>query len=113
MKFACDFDIFRAWGDAVANKRFERPVERGYNVATIYKRAQGSGTIRAIQGLDDIGRRFGQHVVWNTLQPIGSRRRDWRATLVSDGFIMLRHPDLKTTLAMADEVGTKVQLYAQ
>jgi hypothetical protein len=112
MKFACDFDVFRAWGEAIANKRFARPVERNHNVATIYKRAQGSGSIRAIQGLDDIERRFGQHIVWNTLLPVGARRRDWRATLVSDGFIMLRHPDLETTLAMADDVGTKVQLYA-
>jgi hypothetical protein len=31
---------------------------------------------------------------------------------VSDGFIMLRHPDLAATLAMADEVGTELQLYA-
>jgi hypothetical protein len=112
MKFACDFDVFRAWGEAVSNKRFAGPIERRYNVATIYKRAQGTGTIRAIHGLDEIGRRFGQHVVWNTLLPVGARRRDWRATLVSDGFIMLRHPDLQTTLAMADEVGMKVQLQA-
>ena len=64
------------------------------------------------QGLDEIGRRFGEHVVWNNLLPVGARRRDWRATLVSDGFLMLRHADLPTTLAMADEVGTKLQLYA-
>jgi hypothetical protein len=112
MKFACDFDVFRAWGDAVANGRVAAPVERRYNVATIYKRAQGNGTIRAIEGLDDLGRRFGPHVVWNALLPVGARRRDWRATLVSDGFVMLRHPDLRTTLAMADEFGTRLQLYA-
>jgi hypothetical protein len=112
MKYACDFDVFRAWGEAIANERFVQPVVRAHNVATIYKRAQGSGTIRSIQGLDEIGRRFGEHVVWNNLLPVGARRRDWRATLVSDGFLMLRHPDLSTTLAMADEVGTKLQLYA-
>jgi hypothetical protein len=113
MKFACDFDVFRAWGEAVANARFTQVIERRYNVATIYKRAQGSGTIHAIEGLDELGRRCGQHVVWNALLPVGARRRDWRATLVSDGFIMLRHPDLAATLAMADEFGTKLQLYAR
>lgn len=112
MKFACDFDVFRAWGEAVANGRFTTPVERRYNVATIYKRAQGSGTIRRIEGLDELGRRYGQHVVWNALLPVGARRRDWRATLVSDGFVMLRHPDLRATLEMADEFGTRLQLYA-
>jgi hypothetical protein len=112
MKFACDFDVFRAWGEAVANRRFVQPIERKYNVATIYKRAQGSGTIRSIEGIDELGRRYGQHVVWSTLLPVGARRRDWRATLVSDGFVMLRHPDLQATLAMADEFGSKLRLYA-
>ena len=55
---------------------------------------------------------FGQHVVWNTLLPVGAPRRDWRKTLVSDGFVMLRHPDLAATLEMADRVGSELELYA-
>ncbi|NNF51077.1 MAG: hypothetical protein HKN59_01440, partial [Gammaproteobacteria bacterium] len=112
MKFACDFDVFRAWGSAVADKPFDFDVSRGYNVATIYKRAQGQGRIREIKGLDVLQEEFGQHVVWNTLLGVGKHRRDWRQTLVSDGFIMLRHPDLKETLRMADRVGSELQIYA-
>ena len=56
--------------------------------------------------------RFGEHVVWNTLLPPGTPRRDWRQTLVSDGFIMLRHPDLDKTLEMADAVGSELHLVA-
>ena len=91
---------------------FDTKIERRYNVATIYKRAQGTGRIRAIEGLDALQRKFGSAVVWNTLLPIGASRRNWRQTLVSDGFIMLRHPDLGATLEMADAVGTDLQLYA-
>ena len=40
-------------------------------------------------------------------------RRDWLQTLVSDGFVMLRHPDLGKTIAMADAVGTDLQMYAE
>jgi biotin carboxylase len=112
MNYACDFDVFREWGRAVTHGRFEARIERRYNVATIYKRAQGAGRIRATVGLDEFMGRHGESVVWNTLLPVGTPRRNWRATLVSDGFIMLRHPDLATTLALADEVGTRVQLYA-
>jgi hypothetical protein len=46
------------------------------------------------------------------LLPPGTPRRDWRKTLVSDGFIMLRHPELSTTLDMADAVGSELHLYA-
>lgn len=112
MKYACDFDVFKAWGQAVCGQGFDTPIERRYNVATIYKRARGVGTITHIEGTDKLQRRFGEHVVWNTLLPPGTPRRDWRKTLVSDGFIMLRHPELAETLAMADAVGSELHLFA-
>ena len=113
MKYACDFDVFRAWGSAVCNGRLDADIERNHNVATIYKRAHGVGSITRIEGADELERRFGEHVVWNTLLPPGTPRRDWMKTLVSDGFIMLRHPDLDETLSMADAVGAELDLYAE
>jgi hypothetical protein len=113
MKFACDFDVFRAWGAAICNGKLESAIERRYNVATIYKRAKGVGRISRIEGIDGLQQRFGEHVVWNTLLPPGSPRRDWLQTLVSDGFVMLRHPELDDTLAMADAVGSELHLYAE
>ncbi len=112
MKYACDFDVFREWGRAVSQGRIDSQLKRHYNVATIYKRAQGIGRIQAIDGWDRIRAEFGQHIVENTLLPVGTPRRDWRQTLVSDGFIMLRHADLDTTVKMADIVGSRLQLYA-
>ena len=112
MKYACDFDVFKAWARAVTEKRFDENIQRKYNVATIYKRARGIGRIRSIEGADELQQRFGEHVVWNTLLPPGTPRRDWRQTLVSDGFIMLRHPDLDKTLEMADAVGSELHLVA-
>jgi len=113
MKYACDFDVFRAWGSAVTRGTLGTDIERRYNVATIYKRAQGVGRITRIEGTETLQQRFGEHVVWNTLLAPGSARRDWLQTLVSDGFIMLRHPNLDQTLAMADAVGSELRLYAE
>jgi len=112
MKYACDFDVFREWANAVTAGRISDGIGPRYNVANIYKRARGVGRITAIEGLDRLQRAFGEHVVWNTLLPVGSPRRDWRKTLVSDGFVMLRHPDLGATIEMADRVGSELQLYA-
>jgi hypothetical protein len=112
MKYVCDFDVFREWANAVTHGRISEGIEPKYNVANIYKRARGIGRIRSIEGVDALQQAFGQHVVWNTLLAPGSQRRDWRKTLVSDGFIMLRHPDLETTLQMADRVGSELHLYA-
>ena len=112
MNFACDIDVFRGWAEAVCCERFSQQVERRYHVATIFKRAQGVGRIRAIEGLDELRRRCGSAIVWENLLPVGAHRRDWRQTLVSDGFVVVRHPDLSTTLAMADAFGTDLRIFA-
>ncbi len=113
MKYVCDFDVFREWANAVTLGRISKGIKPKYNVANIYKRARGMGRITRIEGVERLQREFGKHVVWNTLLPIGARRRDWRKTLVSDGFIMLRHPELQKTLEMADRVGSELQLFAE
>jgi len=113
MNYACDMDVFREWANAVCKGRIETEITRKYNVATIYKRARGSGVIQRIEGREAILAKYRPHIVCDTLLGVGQRRRNWRHTLVSDGFIMLRHPDLQTTLAMADEVGANLNLYAE
>jgi hypothetical protein len=87
-------------------------VRRLYNVANIYKRAQGQGRIRRIDGLERLRAKWGKAIVWENLLPIGASRRSWLQTLISDGFLVVRHPDLAATLQLADEVGENLQLYA-
>jgi hypothetical protein len=89
-----------------------QPLERRYNSAIVFKRAEGEGTIRAIEGLGPFLHELGEHVVAVDLLPVGARRRNWKQTLLSDGQIILRHPDLATTLALADRVGTHVRMIA-
>ncbi len=112
MNYACDIDVFRGWAAAVVAGRFEEPVRRRFNVVNVYKRAEGEGRIARIDGLDEFRRRHGGAIVWDNLLPVGAARRNWKQTLVSDGFLVLRHPDLATALAMADEFGSEVRLYA-
>lgn len=112
MNFSSDIDLFREWARAVVWKTFEAEVTRKYNVAIVFKRAHGQGRISRIEGLDRFMRKYGEHVATEQLLRPGTRRRDWKQTLVSDGFVVIRHPDLAATLAMADEFGESVQVYA-
>ena len=112
MNYACDIDVYTGWAEAVCHGRFTQTVERKYNAAVIFKRAQGQGRIRHIEGLDRLLHDFGDSVACVDLLPIGAPRRNWRATLISDGHLVVRHPDLETTMAMADRVGTDLQIYA-
>lgn len=112
MNFACDMDLFTGWSEAVVDGTWSVEVERLYNCAIIFKRAVGPGHIRRIEGLDRILASFGEHIPAMDLLPIGAHRRDWVKTLLSDGYVFVRHPDLDTTCELADRVGTELQLYA-
>ncbi len=112
MNHTCDISLFREWARAVCWKTFEADTTRKYNTAIIFKRAKGQGRITRIEGRDEILRSFGKHVVWDNLLPLGAHRRDWKQTLVSDGFLMLKHPDWDTAIRMANTVATDLVMYA-
>lgn len=112
MNYSSNIDLFREWARAVCWKSFEARVTRDYNVAIIFKRAQGQGRIRHIEGLEKYMAKYGEHVATEQLLRPGSMRRDWKQTLVSDGFVVVRHPNLEATIQMADEFGANVQIYA-
>lgn len=112
MNYAGDIDVFAGWAEAVCHSRFSQAVERKYNAAVIFKRAQGQGRIRQIHGLDQILHDLGPAVQVVDLLPIGAHRRNWKQTLISDGYLILRNQDLETTMAMADRVGTDLAIYA-
>jgi len=112
MNFSSDSDLFTRWAEAVMRGAFAEPVERRYNAASIFKRAQGQGRIRHIEGLSRLMSDYGEHVVALDLLPLGAPRRDWRQTLIADGMVIVRHPDLTQTLEIADRFATELQIYA-
>ncbi len=112
MNYGSDIDLYAGFGEATVKGTFTQKVERKYNSVNIFKRAQGEGRIRRIEGLDRVREQLGEHLVHVDLLPVGAQRRDWIQTLVSDGYVVLRHPDLAQAQEMADAVGRDLQLYA-
>ncbi len=113
MNFTHDFDVYVGWAEAVCTGRFGQTARGRYNAAAIFKRARGQGRICAIHGLENLRRRFGEHIVVEDLLPIGAPRRNWRQTLLSDGYLVVRHPRLDRTLEIADAVGRDLQIDAR
>ncbi len=112
MNWANDIDIFTGWAEAVCHGRISQKIERKYNAASIFKRAVGEGRISRIDGLGRLLAEYGEEIVCVDLLPLGAPRRDWHKTLISDGMIIARHPDLARTLEIVDRIGTDLQLYA-
>jgi hypothetical protein len=112
LNFATDNDLYLRWAEAVVHGTFSAPVNRLYNAASIFKRAQGVGRINRIVGLDHLMAAYGEHVPLVDLLPVGAPRRDWRAVIVSDGMIVVRHHDLAKTIEITDGFAEQLQLYA-
>ena len=112
MNYTGDTDLFREWARAVCWHDFRGRTERLHNCAIIFKRALGQGRITRIDGLEAFKARYGRHIVDEQLLRPGTRRRDWIQTLVSDGFVVVRHPDMDATMRMARAATTDITLYA-
>jgi hypothetical protein len=112
MNYCTDNDTYVGWAEAACLGRVERRFERHWNVAVTFKRAQGQGRIKRIAGLEKLLAEFGRLVVEVDLTPIGAPRRNWKQTLVGDGYVIVRHPELQPLLQMADRVANEVQLFA-
>jgi len=113
MNYTHDFDIYVGWAEAVTGRPFTQVASRRYNSAAILKRARGQGRISAINGLDELRRRYGEHIVVENLLPLGAERRNWKQTLISDGYLIVRHRQLDKTLEIADAVGRDLQVDAR
>lgn len=111
MNYGTDADLFAAWAEAVLTGT-TRPLPHRYHAASIFKRASGSGRITRVEGLDRLLAEHGEHVCVVDLLPVGAPRRDWRATLLSDGMVIVRHPELGPLVELSERVGTDLQLYA-
>ncbi len=112
MNYATDADLFSAWAQAIVHGEISPPVERRYNAASIFKRARGVGRITHYEGLDRLLAEYGEHVAALDLLPVGAPRRDWRATTIADGMVIVRHPELSEALEIARRFAADLHLYA-
>jgi formate-dependent phosphoribosylglycinamide formyltransferase (GAR transformylase) len=111
MNYGTDGDVYVGWADAVVHGRMSA-LDRRYNVGSITKRARGSGRITGVSGLDRLLAEYGPEVVLVDLLPVGSARRDWRATTVGDGIIMVRHPELQRVIEITERFAAEVEMHA-
>ena len=112
MNYATDADLFAAWAHAVTHGRIPQPVERRYNAGSVFKRASGAGRISHYQGLEALLAEYGEHVAALDLLPVGAPRRDWRATTIADGMVIVRHPELPKALDIAQRFAAELHLFA-
>ncbi|MCG8469255.1 MAG: ATP-grasp domain-containing protein [Gemmatimonadetes bacterium] len=112
INYASDIDTYRGWAEAVVHARWTQPIERRFNSCWVIKRARGQGRIERIEGLASLLQEYGSWICDVDLLPVGAPRRNWKATLISDGMVFLRHPEIGTLEEIADAFATRLRMYA-
>ncbi|TNE91664.1 MAG: ATP-grasp domain-containing protein [Deltaproteobacteria bacterium] len=113
MNYTSDQDLFLGWAQAVLGHRPRLAQPRKYNAAIVFKRAKGQGRITRIEGLDAFKARYHDRICAIDLLPVGTHRRDWTQTLISDGWLIVRHPDWNEAIATAEAAAKDIRIWAQ
>ena len=112
MNYTSDIDLFREWARVAVHGRFDADARRKYNAGIVFKRAFGEGRITRIDGLNEWLRMCGEWVVEEKLLRPGTPRRNWKHTLLSDGHVLVRHPDWDTAHRMSFAAATDIRMFA-
>jgi hypothetical protein len=113
MNYTCDIDLFREWARVCAGARSRRrPPASTTSRSSSSARSARAASPASPACASSCGS-YGEHVVESKLLPVGAQRRNWKHTLVSDGYILLRHPDWRTAVELANMVATDVTMYAE
>jgi hypothetical protein len=110
---ANDTDTYLGWAQAVTGRPFDQVAHRRYHVGMVFKRAQGRGRIARIDGMEAVRARYGRWMLADELLPLGAQRRNWKATLLSDGWVTFRHAEHDAVLEMMEAVISGVRMYAR
>lgn len=113
MNYADDQDLYFDWGHAIVSGKIPTRPARPWSACIVFKRAEGQGTIRAIEGLETFVARHREHIARIDLLPIGTARRDWQQTFLADGNLVVRHPLDDVALEIAQEAAATIRVFAR
>jgi hypothetical protein len=107
-----DVDIYHEWANAIVHGRVERPLSRRRAAGIVAVRPDRDGTISHYDGVDEVQRRFGEHILDVHLPEPGTPTQPVEAGYMANAWVRLVHPDYDTLRGMLDAVGQTLKVHA-
>ena len=109
---ANEFDIYRAWAEAVVFGKIEQRASRGLCAGMIALRPDRDGTIRGYEGVDAMFREFAPWIIDTHFPETGTATQGVEAGYMANAWVRMKHPDFDELRRMLDRVGETVKVKA-
>ncbi len=107
-----DFDIYREWAMALIHGRIGQRPSRRYACGMIALRPDRDGRIAGYEGMDRIGREFGECIVAAHLPAAGTPTQPVEAGYMANAWMRVRHPDYDQLRYIMNTIGETVRVRA-
>lgn len=110
---ANEFDIYRAWGEAVVHGRITQRPNRHFCGGMIALRPDRDGVIYSYEGVEQMQRDFGRHILDSHFPTPGTRTQGVEAGYMANAYVRVRHPDYDELRRILDRIGETVKVKAR
>ncbi len=107
-----DIDIYQEWANAIIHGRVGRPLSRRRAAGIVALRPDRDGQISHYDGLDEVQRQFGEHILDVHLPAPGTPTQPVDAGYMANAWVRMVHPDYDTLRGMLDTVGQALKVRA-
>ncbi len=107
-----DVDIYREWANAIVRGAVDRPLSRRRAAGIVALRPDRDGQIVGYDGVDEVQRRFGEHILDVHLPEPGTPTQPVEAGYMANAWVRMVHPDYDALRDMLDAVGQTLQVRA-
>ncbi|MFM8979355.1 MAG: acetyl-CoA carboxylase biotin carboxylase subunit family protein [Planctomycetia bacterium] len=109
---ANDFDLYRAWGQAIVTGHVRERPSRRLCAGMINLRPDRDGRIVGYSGVDRVFARYGALVIDAHLPPLGTPCQPVEAGYMANAWLRLKHPDYDTLREVLDDIGRTLKVHA-
>ncbi|MBK7583855.1 MAG: ATP-grasp domain-containing protein [Myxococcales bacterium] len=107
-----DMDLYREWAMAICHARPSQRTSRRFSAGIIALRPSQDGRISGYQGLEAIGKSFGQHIIDAHTPPEGTPTQPVEAGYMANAWLRMKHENYDELRRMLDIVGQTVKVWA-
>jgi carbamoylphosphate synthase large subunit len=108
-----EMDVYYEWARAILGQPPAQLPSRRFAAGMIALRPDRDGRIVGYDGLSEIERRYGDHVIDRHLPPPGTPTSPIEAGYMANAWMRLRHEDYDALRGILDDVGRRIQVRAQ